>query len=109
MMVARGPNFVEQETVGRLDGAVEVVGDAAVFATSGRDRTPRPDRESARRFRRSPRRDDLAGLGRNMLRPYACLATIFRWSGVRRSGCRNLGLCLGLERKCRGFRLDRLG
>src|SRR6266404_2511331 len=39
MIVASGPNFVEQETVGQLDGAVEVVGDAAVFATSGRDQS----------------------------------------------------------------------
>jgi len=37
MMVARGPHFVEQETVGRLDGAVQVVGDAAFFAARRRD------------------------------------------------------------------------
>jgi len=37
MMVARSPHFVEQETVGRLDGAVQVVGDAAIFAAGGRD------------------------------------------------------------------------
>ena len=37
MIFARSPDFVEQEGSRRLNGAMEVVGDAAFFATGGTD------------------------------------------------------------------------
>jgi hypothetical protein len=37
MIFARGPDFVEQERAGRLNRAMEVVGNAAFFASGGAD------------------------------------------------------------------------
>src|SRR5258708_40285414 len=37
MMLAGGPDFVEQEGAGDFEGAVQVVGEAAFFSAGGRD------------------------------------------------------------------------
>ena len=37
MMLAGGPDFVEQEGAGDFEGAVQIVREAAFFSTSGRD------------------------------------------------------------------------
>jgi hypothetical protein len=37
MILARGPDFVEQEGAAWLDRAMQVVSNAALFAASGRD------------------------------------------------------------------------
>jgi hypothetical protein len=37
MIVASGPNFVKQEGAGRLDRAMQIVGDAAFFAAGRGD------------------------------------------------------------------------
>jgi hypothetical protein len=35
MMVARCPNFVEKEAIGRLNSTMEIVRDAAIFTPGG--------------------------------------------------------------------------
>jgi hypothetical protein len=37
MMLASGPDFMEQEAFGWLDGAVKIIGDAAFLSSGGRD------------------------------------------------------------------------
>ena len=37
VMIAGGPDFVQKESAGRVEGAVQVVGEAAFFSAGGRD------------------------------------------------------------------------
>jgi len=40
VMIARGPDFVQKESAGRVEGAVQVVGHAAFLAAGGADECP---------------------------------------------------------------------